>query len=126
MSNQVQKPPFTEDILKRLLYAVCNVGGDADPETDEGIIFSEAALLMASRLFPTEQELRTQMVKSGYGKTQEQRDDFNPLCVAIDSDAVNQGFIKAMELWLECLKADNPVDHAKAEIKKGLNGERVE
>lgn len=121
--NQTQ---ITEEHLKQLLYAVCNIGGNASPETDEGIIYSQAALLMTTKLFPTLTELRAQMVNSGYGVTQEQRDEFNPLTVEIDTDVVNDGFIQAVTLWLECMTAENPVEHAEKEIAKGLNGERVE
>lgn len=117
---------MTEEHLKELLYATCNIGGNAAPETDEGIIYSQAALLMATKLFPTLTELRAQMVNWGYGGTQEQRDDFNPLTVEIDMDTVNAGCIKAVTLWLECMTAENPVEHAEKEIAKGLNGERVE
>lgn len=124
--NQTQITPMNEEHLKRLLYAVCNIGGNASPETDEGIIYSQAALLMATKLFPTLTELRAQMVNFGYGITQEQRDEFNPMTVEIDMDVVNDGFIQAVTLWLECMKAENPVEHAEKEIAKGLNGERVE
>lgn len=118
--------PINEDTLKRLLYAVCNIGGNASPEEDFGIVYSESALAMAKRLFLTDQNVRSQMVESGYGGTQAQRDEFDPLTVPLDPEAVLGGAITAVKLWLECMEAPDPMAHAEAEIEKGLNGERVE
>lgn len=105
---------------------MCNIGGNASPEDDFGIIVSESALAMAARLFPSEQDIRAQMVASGYGRTPEQRAEFDPMSVALDPEAVAAGCVLAVKLWLECMNAPDPVAHAEAEISKGLNGQRVE
>jgi hypothetical protein len=118
--------PINEDILKRLLYAVCNIGGNAEPEEDDGIVASQVALLMSERLFPTEQTIRDYMAKNGYFATAELPEVFDAPNAAISPEAVKAGAMVAVKLWLECMSAPDPLAYAEAEIAKGLNGERVE
>ena len=108
------------ELFKELLYAVGNIGGNAEPETDEGILSSQAALLMADRLFPTQDDLR-QSLKQGDEFFQEYADT-----VEISDDVMRSGQIYAVKLWLECMEASDPEAHAKREIEKGLNGLRVD
>lgn len=118
------------ETLRRLLYAIHNIGGNASPETDEGIIFNESALttvhcISLSPLFPCEPAVRAQMMMSGYGRTPEQLAEFDPNTVPLDPDMVVGGALVTLKLWLECMEQNDPEAYAEEQIKRGLAGERV-
>lgn len=114
-----------KEIFLRTLYALYNIGGNATPEEDDGIVMSEVALMVAEALFPTEEQVKEYMVAKGWSR--EAVDEIN-----FDEQAIESGVLTAAGLYDEIMMEsrvemrEDPVDYAEYLITAGLAGIRVE
>ena len=90
-----------------LLYAVHNIGGNSEPETDDDWVANEAALLFAEgNLFPTVSDIKALNLRWD----EEDQD------VLIREKAIRLGVQWAVSLYAECLIQPDPEQWARERI----------
>ena len=93
-----------------LLYAEHNIGGNAMPEEDDGLISTETALLMAEgKMFPSVADLEALDLHWT-------RDEGTRESVVVTEGAVRAGILVFLELYVDLISKADPTFYAMKRV----------